>query len=199
MKKKQLNDTHKAGNLDIKMTNDLLFKYLLQKNSNVLKSIICSLLYMDESEVVDTVVTNPILLGEAITDKNVILDVNVLMNDNTHIDLEMQVIDYKDWPERSLIYGLRNLDDLEKGEDYIQIKPSIQLAFLDYQPFKGYDRFYSVNRLMDIEDHHLYTDNKLEKFQVWGRKRGHTAEAEMPHIWYFSFEPSHAPVIYMQF
>ena len=158
MKKKQLNDTHKAGNLDIKMTNDLLFKYLLQKNSNVLKSIICSLLYMDESEVVDTVVTNPILLGEAITDKNVVLDVNVLMNDNTHIDLEMQVIDYKDWPERSLIYGLRNLDDLEEGEEYLQIKPSIQLAFLDYQPFKGYDRFYSVNRLMDIEDHHLYTD-----------------------------------------
>ncbi len=147
-----------TGPLSIRMTNDLLFKHLLQDDPDTLRNIICSLLHMDASQIETTKVTNPILMGETITDKNVILDVNVLMNDSTCIDLEMQVINYGDWPIRSLIYGVRNLDDLESGHPYQEARPSIQIGFLDFQLFDDHPKFYSLNRMMDVDDHHLYTD-----------------------------------------
>ncbi len=147
-----------SGPIAIPMTNDLLFKHLLQDCPVVLNDIIKSLLFMDESDVIESRVVNPILMGDVITDKNVILDVNVMMNNSTHIDLEMQVINYHDWPERSLIYSLRNMDDLEAGASYRSIKPSIQIGFLDYQLFKDHPVFYSSNMLMDTKDHHVFTD-----------------------------------------
>lgn len=147
-----------TGPVTVRMTNDLLFKHLLQDLAEVRKEIICALLHLDESEVEDTIVTNPIIMGETVTDKSVILDVNILMSDRSHIDLEMQVIDYGDWPERSLIYALRNLDNLKSGDDYAMVSKTIQIGFLDYQLFEDYRRFYSLNQLMDIHDHHMYTD-----------------------------------------
>ena len=144
--------------IPIRMTNDLLFKYLLQNNTDTIQNLICSLLHMDRSEIISTHVTNPILEGDIIDDKIVVLDVNVILNNSSYINLEMQVINYYDWPERSLIYAGRNLDTLKSGDPYSSIKPSIQIGFLDFQLFDDHPKFYSLNRVMDIEDHHIYTD-----------------------------------------
>ena len=80
------------------------------------------------------------------------------MNNNTHLDLEMQVIDYKDWVNRSLVYVSRNFDDLRAGDDYSSMRPSIQIGFLNFRLFPEHPKFFSVNRMMDIEDHHEYSD-----------------------------------------
>ena len=77
------------------MTNDYLFRVLLQRNNYVLKGLICSLLHMDESEITSVVITNPILLGETIDEKQYVLDINVMMNHDRLINLEMQVVNQK--------------------------------------------------------------------------------------------------------
>ncbi len=157
-----MNHSFQQGSNDylihIRMTNDLPFKHLLQDDPDTLKSLICSLLHMERDQIVSAEVTNPILTGDVIDDKTVVLDVNVIMNDSTNIDLEMQVINYLDWPERSLIYAGRNLDKLKSGDLYSSVKPSIHIGFLDFQLFEDHPKFYSVNRMMDIDDHHQYTD-----------------------------------------
>ena len=38
------------------------------------------------------------------------------------------------------------------------VKPSIHIGFLAFSPFEEYEKFYSMNRLMDVEDHHVYTE-----------------------------------------
>lgn len=58
------------GPLLIPMTNDYLFRALLQRNNNVLKGLISSLLHLDPSEVSSVVITNPIELGNAIDEKH---------------------------------------------------------------------------------------------------------------------------------
>lgn len=55
------------GPIDIPMTNDYLFRALLQRNNKVLKALICSLLHLEVSDVQSVVITNPIELGETIT------------------------------------------------------------------------------------------------------------------------------------
>ena len=111
-----------TGPVVIRLTNDYLFKRLLQENGQVLKSLICSLLHFSPAQVNNVTITNPILPGESITDKTVILDVNVVFNNRSRINLEMQVVNEFNWPERSTVYACRNFSKLNKGKKYSIIK-----------------------------------------------------------------------------
>ena len=80
------------GALTIPMTNDYLFRALLQQNNKVLTGLIASLLHLSPSEISSVEITNPIVLGESTSDKTFFLDIRVVLNQNTLINLEMQVI-----------------------------------------------------------------------------------------------------------
>lgn len=121
-----------TGIIPYTFLNDYMFRVILQKHKNVLRSIVCACLKLDAGDVQDIVVQNPIELGEAIDDKTFILDINVLLNNNTIINLEMQVLDLKDWPERSLSYLARSYDNVAKGDEYINVKPVYHIGFLNY-------------------------------------------------------------------
>ena len=137
--------------------NDYMFRVILQKHKNVLRSIVCACLKLDAGDVQDIVVQNPIELGEAIDDKTFILDINVLLNNNTIINLEMQVLDLKDWPERSLSYLARSYDNVVKGDEYINVKPVYHIGFLNYTLFPKYPEFFAKYRMMNLKNHHVYT------------------------------------------
>ena len=63
-----------TGELPVKMTNDYLFRALLQSDNDTLKALLASLLRIDVSDIRSAEVTNPILLGESIEDKRYHLD-----------------------------------------------------------------------------------------------------------------------------
>ena len=130
-----------------------MFRVILQKHKNVLRSIVCACLKLDAGDVQDIVVQNPIELGEAIDDKTFILDINVLLNNNTIINLEMQVLDLKDWPERSLSYLARSYDNVVKGDEYINVKPVYHIGFLNYTLFPKYPEFFAKYRMMNLKNH----------------------------------------------
>lgn len=69
-----------TGPLCIPMTNDYLFRALLQLNNLVLKSLICALFHLSAEEVSSVAIINPIILGEAINEKTFFLDVFVTLN-----------------------------------------------------------------------------------------------------------------------
>ena len=149
-----------TGPLSLRLTNDYLFKRMLEKNEEVLRELIRTLLHLSEGDITDLNILNPFLPGDTITDRRVILDVNVEINLHARINLEMQVVNYLDWPERSLYYACRNYLNLVRGKDYDLVAPSIQIGFLDYTLFRDHPSFYSTYRLMDTKDHYPYT-NKL--------------------------------------
>ena len=65
-----ISEWHSAtGPLAIPLTNDYLFRALLQRNNYVLKGLICSLLHRSPQEVSSVVINNPIILGEPINCK----------------------------------------------------------------------------------------------------------------------------------
>ena len=146
-----------TGIIPYTFLNDYMFRVILQKHKNVLRSIVCACLKLDAGDVQDIVVQNPIELGEAIDDKTFILDINVLLNNNTIINLEMQVLDLKDWPERSLSYLARSYDNVAKGDEYINVKPVYHIGFLNYTIFPEYPEFFAKYRMMNIKNHNVYT------------------------------------------
>ena len=149
---------HATGEINIKLVNDYLFRALLQKNNHVLKGLIASLLHMKMEDIQSVIIKNEIILGKHIPDKAFILDIRVLMNDNSIINLEMQVVDQCNWVERSMSYLCRCFDNLSKGDDYINAKPVVQIGLLDYTLFTDAPEFYASYYLMNEKSHKIYSD-----------------------------------------
>ena len=147
-----------TGPVTIPMTNDYLFRALLQRNNNVLKGLLCSLLQMKEEQIRSVVITNPIILGEAIDEKDFFLDVNIRLNNHSIIDLEMQVINEHNWPERSLSYLCRNFNNLNKGMKYENAKTSIQIGLLDFTLFPEHPEFYATYQFLNVKNFTKYSD-----------------------------------------
>ena len=147
-----------AGPLHYGLTNDYMFRALLQKNNEVLKALIGSLLHMPSEKIISAEITNPIVLGSSINEKEFILDVHVILNSHTLIDLEMQVINYQNWSERSLGYLCRTFDNLNRGDDYIHTKSAIHISFLDFTLFPRHPEFYATYMLSNVKNHTIYSD-----------------------------------------
>ena len=147
------------GPVRFNMTNDYMFRAVLQENNKVLRGLICSLLHLSKAEVISAEITNPIILGESIAGKEFRLDINVRLNDRTLINLEMQVDDRMDWPDRSLLYLCRSYDQLGHGQEYMEIHPVIHIGFLDYTLFEESPEFYAAYKLINVKNHDIYNDN----------------------------------------
>lgn len=153
----RLEEAH--GTIPYGMTNDYMFRAVLQSNNKVLRGLICSLLHLSESEIISTEITNPIILGQSIEDKEFRLDINVLLNNHTIINLEMQVANKLNWPNRSILYLCRSFDNPKHGQDYQETMPAIHIGFLDYTLFKECPEFYATYKLINVKNHHVYSDN----------------------------------------
>ena len=147
-----------SGPLIIPMTNDYLFRALLQHNNAVLKGLICSLLHLLPEKVYSVEITNPIVLGTAINDKTFILDIKISLNDNNVINLELQVINQHNWVERSLSYLCRAFDNLLIGDSYLEVKPVTQIGLLNFTLFPEHPEFYATYQLLNVKDYSLYSD-----------------------------------------
>ena len=147
-----------TGKIDYKPTNNYMFQGLFQEDSEALTNLICATLHWPHSKVKSIEITNPIILGQSILAKTFILDIKALLNDNTIINLEMQLSDYKNWSERSLSYLCRNFDNLNKGSDYTNVKTAIHIGFLDFTLFSGHPEFHAVYKMQNIKNHKIYTD-----------------------------------------
>ena len=159
MEKEKTTDWHRmTGELDFNMTNDFLFRALMQEKNSVLAALAASMMSWEETEVASAIVENPIELRQAFDSKEFILDVKVLLNSRVTVNLEMQVINLGNWPDRSLSYLCRSYDNLNRGDDYKEVKPVYQIGITDFSPIKGNDRFFSRYMFQETEDHHLYSE-----------------------------------------
>ena len=146
-----------TGAISHNMTNDYMFRYILQKNEKVLKGLISSLLHLDPKTISKITIRNPINLAEDITGKDFVMDIEVMMNDNELINLEMQVNNKYNWSERSLSYLCRTFDQLYEGQDYLEALPVQHIGFLDFTLFPDYPEFYATYQMLNIKNHSLYS------------------------------------------
>lgn len=106
-------------------------------------------------------------------DKFGILDVRVMLQDESQVDVEIQVIAYDYWAEHSLFYiSKMYVDQIHEGEDYGQLKKCIHVGILDFKLFDDeeyYSRFHiwEDNRRLQYSDKfeiHVLELPKLEKY-----------------------------------
>lgn len=147
-----------SGPIPYNLTNDYMFHVVFQENEFVLRGLLGSLLNLKQSEIKSVRVTNPIKLGRKIDRKTLILDIHVLMNDDTSLNLEMQVVKQEYWTDRSLSYLCRSYDSLYRGEEYGKAKHAIHIGILDFTLFEECPEFYASYKLLNVKNHHLFSD-----------------------------------------
>ena len=146
------------GKIDYGLTNDYMFRAILQKSRKTLIGLASALLHLNPEDIKDIEITNPIILGESINAKTFILDVNILLNNSRMLNLEMQVNNLHNWENRSLCYLCSDFSQLNKGDAYEDIKPVINIGILDYTLFEDAPEFYAEFELLNKKTHRRYSD-----------------------------------------
>ena len=147
-----------TGLITYNMTNNYMFRFILQENEKVLKGLVCALLHLEPEHIKKIEILNPINLAGDVSGKEFVLDIHILLNDDTQINLEMQNINKYNWTDRSLSYLCRSFDQLYKGQEYNEALPVIHIGFLDFTLFPEHPEFYATYKMLNIRNYHLYSD-----------------------------------------
>ncbi len=156
---KQTSYTDNTVVIQYNMTNDYMFRYILQENEKVLRGLVSALLHLKPKQITSVEIQNPIDLSKNITGKDFVLDIKVLLNNNQLLNLEMQVKNEYNWIDRSLIYLCRAFDQLQEGQKYEETLPVIHIGFTDFTLFPENPEFYATYRMINVRNHsQVYSD-----------------------------------------
>lgn len=151
------------NNKSLNLKNDVVFKELFSKKGNeiFLQDFLSGLLNIDIQRI--EIQKDSSLSKNVVSEKYGILDIKATLNDDTTVDIEMQVTDYGNMIERALYYSSKLISSqLKSGNDYIQLKPVIVICILNFDifPFEEY-----ITETVTVSKKHLdYEIIKHQKF-----------------------------------
>ena len=136
--------------------SDVVFKELM-RNEVVRRGFISDVLNIPPEEIKTIRLENPFLSRRSRVEKQCILDVRIQLNDDSRINVELQIRRLAYWDKRSLFYLAKMYtDDLFVGQRYDRLKKCIVISILDFagDEHPGYHKVY---HLRDQEGR-LYSD-----------------------------------------
>ncbi len=147
--------------LDVK--TDFAFKKVFGSNESkdILISFLNSLIYSGSvQQVEDLTIVDPYTIPMLKGMKDSFVDVKAVLNDGTHVIIEMQVLNHKGLEKRILYNAAKNYSiQLEKGEDYTLLNPVIALTLVDFIMFPSIEEVISRFKLIEKETMIEYSDD----------------------------------------
>ncbi len=140
--------------------HDTLFKMVFVQYPDLLKRLVAELLGIQLESIRDFAIRNPEMPPESIGDKFCRLDINMTV-DGQRVDLEIQVADEGDYPERSLYYWAREYSTaLGEGEKFSLLPRTIIISILAFRLFDCAE-FHSEYQLLEVTRHTPLTDRQV--------------------------------------
>ena len=131
-------------------------------NPNVRIGFLSAILKLNPKDVKETQILNTNLRKLHEDDKQGILDVRILLNNQVEIDIEIQLAELKVWADRSLFYLAKMyVEQIETGDTYKVFKRCVSISLLNFTLFHDTDEFYSCFHLREDTRNTIYTD-KME-------------------------------------
>ena len=150
--------------LRYKLTNDILFKMLFVKYPDLLKRLVAELLGILYESIEQFSIINPEMPPEAMGDKFCRLDINMIVN-GQRVDLEIQVKDEGNYPERSLFMWARTFStSLKAGQDFSLLPRTIIISILGFKQFPDKNKFHSEFQVLEVTSHEPLTDKCVLHF-----------------------------------
>ncbi|MDR1650033.1 MAG: Rpn family recombination-promoting nuclease/putative transposase [Synergistaceae bacterium] len=149
--------------LEYTFKNDTLFKMLFVKYPDLLKRLVANLIDIPYESIGQFVITNPEMPPEALGDKFCRLDINMMVGDR-RVNLEIQVKDENDFPERPLFHWAREYSTaLAEGETYNKLPRVIIICMVSFKLFDC-EEFHSEYQTLEVTRHTQLTDKMVLHF-----------------------------------
>lgn len=144
--------------VDIK--NDVAFRKIFgnKKKTLILVSFLNAILNLRGSQRIASVkIENPFQFPRLAGEKATVIDVRATEVGGRQFVVEMQVAEREGFDKRVQYYASREYSmQINKGEDYLKLKPTIFIGILDFIYFKG----------PDFLSHHLLLDEKTYEHKL---------------------------------
>ena len=145
----------------IPVTNDYIFKKIFSKkgNESILKDFLIAILEIPIEKI--EVQAEATLEKQLEENKLGRLDILAVLNDDTIVNIEVQVLNPSNFIERTLYYWSGNYyNNLMSGENYREVKKTIAINILDYEQFRE-GPYHEIVRLRRDYENEIMTD-KME-------------------------------------
>src|SRR5438128_203096 len=149
--------------LGIDPTVDFAFKHLLGRESTrpILISVVDSVLNPSPGlHIKDLELLNPFNPKETLDDKLSILDIKARDQSGRQFNLEMQMLAFRYYQKRILYYGCKlHQQQLHEGDDYLQLRPTISISFLDHVLFPKVPDYHLRFQLLEARHYFPFTED----------------------------------------
>ena len=167
---------------------DILFKLLFRKHQKLLKHLVAHLLGITLESISDFKLENPEMPPESMGKKFCRLDIHMTVN-GQKVNLEIQVRDKGDFPERALFHWARIYSSaLPVGEEYIELPRTIVISILDFTLFKQCKEFHSEFQVLEVTRHSALTDKMVLHFFELSKLPEQISSDDMLLLWLALFK-----------
>ena len=168
--------------LEYTLKTDTLFKMLFVRHQDLLKRFVAALLGIRRESIGRLAVTNSELPPEAFGKKFCRFDINMLV-DGQQVNLDIQVRNDGDYPERALFYWSRLYSSaLPKGGDYRDLPRTVVASIVDFDLF-GCAGFHSEFRPLEVARGEPLSDKMALHFFELGKLPAETAPGDSLLLW----------------
>ena len=175
------------GKLQYTFKTDTLFKMLFVKHQDLLKKLVAALLGIPLESIEQFAVQNPEMPPEALGDKFCRLDINMTVN-GQRVDLEVQVCNEGDYPERVMYYWAREFSSaLPAGQDYSALPRTIVISIIDFALFEC-EEYHSFFQPLEVTRHTLLSDKMGFHFFELPKLPSDVGEDDMLLLWLSLFK-----------
>ncbi len=140
---------------------DFAFKEIMM-NEKARIGFLSAILKLNPVDIKKTELLNTNLRKLHEDEKQGILDVRILLNNSTEIDIEIQLSMLNVWADRALFYLAKMYtEQIRPGQNYSVFKKCVSISILDFTLFQDTVEFYSCFHIREDNRQTLYTD-KME-------------------------------------
>ncbi|MGY3803754.1 Rpn family recombination-promoting nuclease/putative transposase [Pigmentibacter ruber] len=153
--------------LDIK--NDYVFKRIFGEKEDILIHFLNSVLnYPENEKIISLTYLNTEINKDQEDDKETRLDVLAKLNNESFVNIEIQVQNTYEYEKRCLYYWAKLYEQqLTIGKKYKTLKPAICIHILNFNFFKHKEHFFTKIKTLDIDTKYVFsTDFQLYFLEV---------------------------------
>ncbi|MDE7137113.1 MAG: Rpn family recombination-promoting nuclease/putative transposase [Ruminococcus sp.] len=143
---------------------DLVFKKIFGdvRNTDILTDFLATVLEINPSEITEVEILDNEVVPDVLISKFSRLDLRITINRTTSVNIEIQVLNYGNYKERTLFYWAKMYTgDLQKQEDYLNLKNTIAINVIDFNLFDCKE-YHSTFKIFEKHRQELLTD----KFRI---------------------------------
>jgi len=176
-----------VAKLEYTFKTDTLFKMLFVKHTDLLKQLVSELLGIRLESIGEFLITNPEMPPESMGDKFCRLDINMTVNEQ-RVDLEIQVRNEGDYPERALFNWARVYSSaLPAGGDYIDLPRTVIISIINFNLFECKE-YHSEFQAIEVTRHTPLTDKMGLYFYELGKLPKEVTADDMRLLWLTLFK-----------